>query len=380
MKKKNSFQNANEKIRKEKSGNIVFNIDTRRYYFDNISNEDINRISSEGFSKPLRIQWRITKNCNLQCKHCYLNDKNNFEKELSCNELKKIARKIVNEKIFEVLLTGGEPTIKDGFYDVMNILLPSCFVTIFTNAVWEIFPKDLEKLIKAHPNHIKIYVSIDGPEKIHDSIRGKGNYKITLKNIQKLKNIGAEVVINTVLTKKLVINLGYYFYIMKKEGIDVLQLSKFYPLGEGEINKDLMPSLEEFQNAMTFLLNYSHKEKKMKIIFDNNFSFLITGESSKKVSRRCSGGISKLIIETNADCFPCQLLTFKDLKMGNFLTDNLKKIWGSNSRKKFIEPFFPEECQSCKHNTYCSSGCKAASYSISKTFKYKDPYCFKWKK
>ena len=351
--------------RKEKSGEIIFDLNTRRYYFENIPDEEINQIKKKGFSKPLRIQWRITKNCNLRCKHCYLCDKNNPEKELSAKNLKKIARKIIDEKIFEVLVTGGEPTIKEGFYEIMEILLSSCFVTIFTNATWDRFPKDIEKLIKSYSNRIKIYVSIDGQEKIHDAIRGKGKYQITLKNIKKLKRIGAEVVVNTVLTKKLIGKLESYLNIIEREGIEVLQLSKFYPMGEGELNKDLMPSPKEFQKAMTFLLNFSAKKNRMKIIFDNNFSFLITGNIPKKVSRKCSGGISKLVIETDGNCFPCQLLTFKEFKMGNFLNEDLDKIWNSEPKKKFIEDFFPKECQSCKHKSYCNSGCKAASYSIS---------------
>lgn len=379
MKKKIFSQKLNEIRRKEKSGEITFNLDTRRYYFEDISEEDINQIKNGGFSKPLRIQWRITKNCNLKCKHCYLNDKNNQEKELSSGDLKKIARKIVREKIFEVLVTGGEPTTKEGFYEIMKILLPSCFVTIFTNATWNGFPENFKKLIKTYPRQIKIYVSIDGLEKVHNSIRGDGMYKITMGNIQKLKTQGAEVVVNTVLTKNLLIDLESYLNTMEKEKIEVLQLSKFYPLGEGKLNRDLMPSPKEFEKAMTFLLNYSTKKNKMKIIFDNNFSFLITGKIPPKVSRRCSGGISKLIIETNGDCFPCQLLPFEELKMGNFLVENLDKIWNSEPKKKFIKPFFPKECQNCKHRSYCNSGCKATSYSISKTFKYKDPYCFKWK-
>lgn len=371
---------VNERKRKERSGEVVFDFDSRRYFFENISEEEVSLIKNEGFSKPLRIQWRITKNCNLKCKHCYLNDKNNPEKELSAEDLKKIARKIVDEEIFEVLVTGGEPTIKGGFSEIMNILLPSCFVTVFTNAAWPVFPENMEKLLKSYSKKIKICVSIDGPERIHNFIRGKGKHSLTMANIKKLKRLGAEVVVNTVLTRELIENLESYLDSMEKEGIEILQFSKFYPLGEGEKNSSLMPTPEEFKKAMKVLIDYTNK-KKMKLIFDNSFNFLITGKNKlKQVSRKCSGGISKLVIETGGDCFPCQLLTIEEFKMGNFLTDSLDKIWNSAPKKKFIEDFFPEECKSCEHKTYCTGGCKATSYSVSKTFKYKDPYCFLWKK
>ena len=62
MKKKNSSHLLNELRRKEKSGEISFDLNTRRYYFENILEEDVKQIREEGFSKPLRVQWRITKN------------------------------------------------------------------------------------------------------------------------------------------------------------------------------------------------------------------------------------------------------------------------------------------------------------------------------
>jgi MoaA/NifB/PqqE/SkfB family radical SAM enzyme len=128
---------------------------------------------------------------------------------------------------------------------------------------------------------------------------------------------------------------------MEKEGIETLQISKFYPLRDGEINRDLMPSAEEFENSLGLLLGYS-KSAKMKVVFDNSFSFLITGKVPKDASRRCSGGISKLIIDNNGNCYPCQLLPLKEFYMGNILNEDLEKIWNSPSKKKFIEEFFPE--------------------------------------
>jgi MoaA/NifB/PqqE/SkfB family radical SAM enzyme len=164
------FPKPNELSRKEKSGSIVFDLVTRRYYFENISDEEIKQLSSGGFSKPLRVQWRITKKCNLRCKHCYLGDKENLDEELDKEDLLKIADKIINEKIFEVLITGGEPTLKEGFYELIEKLSSHCFITIFTNATWEKIPEKLMKFIDDKKN-LKFFISIEGPKDIHDKIR-----------------------------------------------------------------------------------------------------------------------------------------------------------------------------------------------------------------
>jgi sulfatase maturation enzyme AslB (radical SAM superfamily) len=69
--------------RREQSGFVTFNKNSRRYFFENLKPKEIKKIYQDGFELPLRVQWRITKLCNLKCKHCYLNKKNFKKEELS---------------------------------------------------------------------------------------------------------------------------------------------------------------------------------------------------------------------------------------------------------------------------------------------------------
>lgn len=358
------------------SGFIAFNRDTKRYYFDNLNENEVKKIHQEGFNFPLRIQWRITKNCNLNCKHCYLNQKNLKQDELSKKDIVKIARKIVKNGVFEVLITGGEPTVKDGIKEVLNILCKNCSVTLFTNAQDK---RNLLKLIpifKKNKKRLKIIVSLDGNKKIHDNIRGKGNFNKTINNIKLLSKNNLDITINTVLTKQFIPYLDDYIKKIKNLNVEAIQFSKFYPLGEGEnFIRSMLTSLE-FKDILKKLLKISKKIKKPAIVFDYNFCFLLGEKKSLITHRKCSGGFSKLVIESNGDAYPCQLLTLKKFKMGNILKDSIQKIWNSKNREKFIKDFFPEECKKCDKNKFCNCGCKASSYSIHKAFKYKDPYCF----
>jgi len=352
--------------RSQGKGSIVFEKYTKKYFFENISNQEIKQIYEKGFNLPLRIQWRITRMCNLNCKHCYLKEKNRKNDELSKQEIIKIAKKIVKSKIFEVLITGGEPTIKEEIVEVLEILGKSCSLTIFTNALDKNSLKKILPVLKKYKKNIRINVSLDGPEKIHDSIRGKGTFKKTFENIKMLSDKGIEVIINTVLTKNLQPHLSHFIEDVRYSGVEAIQFSKFYPLGEGKNHPNLMLSPLEFKEILKKLMLISEKILNPRIVFDHTFCFLLGEEKSEIKTRKCSGGVSKMVIESNGDIYSCQLLPLPEFKMGNILKKSIKEAWDSKNRLKFVEDFFPEECKNCSMNKYCTSGCKATSYSIHK--------------
>jgi MoaA/NifB/PqqE/SkfB family radical SAM enzyme len=123
---------------------------------------------------PIYGSADIINVCNLHCTHCYwwLNRKEN--EELTVEQWKKIIdEKFKKNHIFIVTLVGGEPTMR---MDVVKLFVKefpkrACVVSNGT------FP--LEKI----KNLYFYWISIDGIQQVHDSIRGKGAYEKTKKNI-----------------------------------------------------------------------------------------------------------------------------------------------------------------------------------------------------
>src|SRR4030042_3273966 len=80
----------------------------------------------------------VTARCNLRCVHCYinlpLNDHAAQEKELSYKEFCNIIDQIVDEGCLWLLLTGGEPFIRQDFLDIYTYAKKKgMLITIFTN-------------------------------------------------------------------------------------------------------------------------------------------------------------------------------------------------------------------------------------------------------
>ena len=114
--------------------------------------------------------------CNLHCTHCYwwLNRKNNEKDGLSSEEWRKIIRNTFKKlRIPIVTLVGGEPTLRPDLIKVFCEEMPRR-VCVVTNATYP---------LKRFNNLYFYWVSIDGTERIHDNIRGKGTYAKTKQNI-----------------------------------------------------------------------------------------------------------------------------------------------------------------------------------------------------
>ncbi len=114
--------------------------------------------------------------CNLHCTHCYwwLNRKNNEKDGLSSEEWRKIIRNTFKkQRIPIVTLVGGEPTLRPDLIDVFCEEMPRR-VCVVTNATYP---------LKRFKNLYFYWVSIDGTERIHDNIRGKGAYAKTKQNV-----------------------------------------------------------------------------------------------------------------------------------------------------------------------------------------------------
>lgn len=163
-----------------------------------------------GGSIPLRVTQYVTYRCNLSCGFC-----GRFS--IKTEEL-DTPQSIRCMKDFKSLGTefwgfnGGEPLIREDIGE----LISGCRkigmkASLMTNGI----------LIAERVNEIKdldlILVSIDGPEEIHDKIRGKGCFSKALRGMDILKKNNKKFLIVTVINKENIAYLG-----------EVLEIAEYY--------------------------------------------------------------------------------------------------------------------------------------------------------
>jgi Fe-coproporphyrin III synthase len=113
--------------------------------------------------------------CNLHCTHCYwwLNRKDN-DQDLSAERWREIIKRTFKKHgIYIVTLVGGEPTMRPDIIQVFCEEMPRR-VCVVTNGTYP---------LKRFENLYFYWISLDGTETVHNSIRGNGSYAKTKQNI-----------------------------------------------------------------------------------------------------------------------------------------------------------------------------------------------------
>ncbi len=138
-----------------------------------------------------------TSCCNLQCRMCpvIVRDKKSLTREHAL----QIANFALRKKVKRVVIGGGEPTLLPYLKELIDILSQNAIeIWVLTNAT-RLTEKDVIYYAE-HPNVI-LNISIDGVGKVHDYIRGEGNFDKANKVFLSLIEKGAKVAINTVIQK-----------------------------------------------------------------------------------------------------------------------------------------------------------------------------------
>jgi len=163
-----------------------------RFIFDNL------RRSLNICSAPFLVNYSITLRCNFNCKYCGVPGlKNNYSKdELTPGEISSSLDDGKLKKLHVIVITGGEPFLKEDFSDILLEFKKKTSARIFhitTNGF--LTGKIIESLrfLKSKGLAIDIKISIDDINEKHDKLRGKvGSFKNAVGTIEKLRGIFKE--------------------------------------------------------------------------------------------------------------------------------------------------------------------------------------------
>lgn len=132
------------------------------------------------------------QNCNLRCKHCYIDFKDKKVKDFIPLEKVKLALQSIDRKNLKYIhLTGAEPMLHPEFNHILRLCLKYSSVIIHTNAM-AINDKKARFLRKVEEennlgNEIIFMISIDHYiEKENDLYRGRGSYRKAIHAVQSL--------------------------------------------------------------------------------------------------------------------------------------------------------------------------------------------------
>ncbi len=148
---------------------------------------------------PLDGTLELTSHCNLNCKHCYIRD-NSRENELTSGEIHRIIDEIADAGCFWLLLTGGEPLIRNDFYDIYkNAKQKGLIISLFTNGTL-ITEETAIFLKKWRPFSVEITLYGATSETYESMTRVAGSYDACVNGIQLLARHEVPLSLKTMVT------------------------------------------------------------------------------------------------------------------------------------------------------------------------------------
>ena len=271
-----------------------------------------------------KFDLKLGFKCQNDCQHCVVADKRQVG-DLTTDEILKL----IPNDVDQVILTGGEPTIRTDFILIIKYLKEEFrvpFVALQTNG--RAF-KSLEftKAAVKYIDHILVAIH-SHVEEIHDRItQRKGSWQETIQGIKNLKKLNANVGSQTIISKY---NFKYlpqtFEFIQFKLGIKNMNLTFPHPNG----------------NAFRFFNNVVPTYSEIKPYIDE---IIIKFKD-------------KLYIEAIPKCYLHPLVS--DLKINEY--KDLTGGYDKSNRNQLIENYNPlimsehrksDICKYCIYNNEC---------------------------
>ena len=285
----------------------------------------------------------------------------------------KCVQKLVDNKIFSVIVTGGEPLINKELTKKVIRLLKENKTRVSLNSNLTLADDDFIHFLKEQK--IGVLTSCpSGESNSFSRFTGTDNYSLFETNIKKLVSAGVRFTVNMVVTKKNLHEIRLTAENMKALGCKSfaatpMGLNVEYP------RLDLLLSVEEVRQVISELL-WIEKELDMKVDILEAlpkcvFPESVLMEKHAFMNRKCQAGRTVIAVSCNGDVRPC---AHNPYSYGNILKEDLRDIWQKMSDWRSAL-YVPRECMDCTWLNHCNGGCRTSAKVFNGDWSKKDMWC-----
>ena len=260
-------------------------------------------------------------------------------------------------------LTGGEPFLYEGLWDVVSHARDEGYgVALMTNGCL-ISSDDARRTSDLGISDIQ--VSLEGPQDLHDSIRGRGSFTAATKGVEYLLKAGNRVSANVTLSRLNVNQIEETIELARTMGFYGIGFSRMVPCGRGKGLRDCLLTPQELRRAYQRILTLNTPSFAV-MSGDPLAGALLESKIPSGCNLTlsgCSAGFSGITITSNGSVMPCRRI---GLAVGNLKRKSLREIWASSRllwelRKR---ESYHGKCGQCALWPSCR-GCRAVAYAYS---------------
>lgn len=282
--------------------------------------------------QPLIVSWFLTYRCNYRCMYC---DSWKIKtEELDTEKILSIIDEMAQAGTQILHFTGGDPLLKDDIGLIIDYCKRKKINTDINSN-----PSSVIKKINELEGLNLLTFSFDGPEEIHDLIRGRGSYSELMEAVKVVKQKNMKLRFSTVLSRY---NLNAVNFILEKakelKVPVVFQPARLCTLAGTEINPTV-PAEQDYKKAVSKLI-IERKKNKYMINSMSGLRHLYNWPQSTKI--KCVNSLIICRLQPNGDMYGCG----RNLHINENVPNCLKLGF-----LKSFEILIPMNCREC----WCAS-------------------------
>ncbi|UCG67940.1 MAG: radical SAM protein [Thermoplasmata archaeon] len=336
---------------------------------DSYFEEHIRKIENSMKEPNLQfITWEATKNCDLNCKHCF-NPKEDWitSEELKTSEIKRFFWEIAqdfNAREIGISINGGEPTLRNDLVEVIQHLSKLGFSVALTTNGYSL-GKDTRKIDELVRAGVKGFaISLDGMKTAHNTQRSTECFDEVVWAIKYIKGKYPQIKfeVATVITKYNFKDLEQMYNFLERLGVTDWKLITAVPIKRAKEDSHMIISDFNFENLLNWL------KEKNRLFYSGNKKlhpqFVDEGWCGKEFEGKirsnlffCYAGLTIASILYDGKVGVCIEVPRNLSVQGDLRKRDFAKIW-KNEFKIFRnkEWLGRNKCVGCSEWSYCRGG------------------------
>jgi MoaA/NifB/PqqE/SkfB family radical SAM enzyme len=303
-----------------------------------------------GLAANLSIE--LTTRCNSACTHCFTRADSAEDTRLGLDFVKTITREGYEEGYRHLHLTGGEPLLWRGLFDLLDAVFAQGFHSVFLNTNGLLMTDAMAVALARYPN-LAISVSLQGPEPLHDRMRGTGSYRQVSRGISAALDAGLALTIFAATGKTLLVQLPAFAATVNEKfhGIERLTLIQLIRVKDDRFDlTDELLAPEDYIRLVRTVSALNLYGLKTDVLYDplvNVAANLLQLPMVPRSSPLCRPG--KLMIRANRD------VTFAHSTrqhFGKYAPGMIGKVLASDGYRAAVAPD-DTLCPTCRFEDQC---------------------------
>lgn len=307
-----------------------------------------NKATAAGF--PIAGNFELTPRCNFNCGMCYVHlseaEQRRRGKELTAEQWLSIGEEACRNGLVFLLLTGGEPTLRPDFMEILSGLKRMGLLISVNSNGFLLRGELLEQILRDPPHRFNITLYGTSNE-TYEALCGRPAYDTVLQNIRALRQAGLDVKVNLTLTPENMDDREAVTAAAKELGVHLQTAAYLFPpvrvTGSTDFPRRLPPETAGRLEAQRLRKNLSEED------YANLRTKLLLPTDAEDECLYCRSGRSSFWLTWDGKLLPCGMLPEPS---ADVLRLGFSEAWRS-VRTAIRALQYPKACRECRYRQIC---------------------------